>query len=100
VLFRSVGEVEFKDVTNGFLYCGMITADVENAVAAEEVEVVLAVEVVEVGAFRAGIDFIKADGALNLYESTIDVLIVKLVVLPQTSENSVFEIEFGHGSYE
>jgi hypothetical protein len=25
---------------------------------------------------------------------------VKLVVLPQTSENSVFEIEFGHGSYE
>jgi hypothetical protein len=25
---------------------------------------------------------------------------VKLVVLPQTSENCVFEIEFGHGSYE
>jgi hypothetical protein len=24
---------------------------------------------------------------------------VKLVVLPQTSENSVFEIEFGHGLY-
>jgi hypothetical protein len=25
---------------------------------------------------------------------------VKLVVLPQTSENCVFEIEFGHGSYK
>jgi hypothetical protein len=25
---------------------------------------------------------------------------VQLVVLPQTSENSVFEIEFGHGSYQ
>jgi hypothetical protein len=25
---------------------------------------------------------------------------VKLVVLPQTSENRVFEIEFGHGSYK
>ena len=54
----------------------MITADVENAVAAEEVEVVLSVEIVEVGTFRTGIDFIKADGTLNLYESTIDVLIV------------------------
>jgi hypothetical protein len=78
----------------------MITADVENAVAAEEVEVVLAVEVVEVGALSASIYFIKADGALNFYESTIDVLIVQLVVLSQTSENCVFEIEFGHGSYQ
>ena len=95
-----VGEVEFKDVANGFLYCGMITADVENAVAAEEVEVVLAVEVVEIGAFSAGIDFIKADRSLNFDERTVDVLIVKLVILPQTSENCVFEIEFGHGSYK
>lgn len=96
VHLHHVGEVEFKDVTNGFLYCGMITADVENAVAAEEVEVVLAVEIVEVGTFCTGIDFIKADGALNLYESTIDVPIVEIVVLPQTSENCVFKIEFRH----
>jgi hypothetical protein len=25
---------------------------------------------------------------------------VQLVVLPQTSENRIFEIEFGHGSYQ
>jgi hypothetical protein len=25
---------------------------------------------------------------------------VKLVVLPQTSENCISEIEFGHGNYE
>ncbi len=100
VHLHHVGEVEFKDVTNGFVYCGMITADVENAVAAEEVEVVLAVEVVEIGAFSAGIDFIEADGALNFYERAIDVLIVKLVVLAQSGEDRVFEVEFGHGCYQ
>jgi len=60
---------------------GMVATDVEDAVAAEEVEVVLAVEIVEVSAFCAGIDFIEADRTLNLYESTIDVLVVEVVVL-------------------
>jgi hypothetical protein len=78
----------------------MVATDVEDAVAAEEVEVVLAVKIVEVRAFCAGIDFIETDGALNLYESTIDVLIVKLVVLAQSGEDRVFEVEFGHGCYQ
>ena len=99
VHLNHVGEVEIQDIADRFLNRGVIATNVEDAVAAEEVEVVLAVEIVEVGAFSAGIDFIKADGALNLYESTVDVLIVKLVILPQTSENCVFKIEFGHGSY-
>ena len=54
----------------------MITAEIKDTVAAEEIEVVLAVEVVEVGAFGAGVDFIEADGALNFDECTIDVLVV------------------------
>jgi len=95
-----IGEVEFKDVTNGFLDGGMVATDVEDAVAAEEVEVVLAVEIVEVSAICAGIDLIKADGALNLYESTIDVLIVQLVVLAQSGEDRVFEVKFGHKFYQ
>ena len=99
VHLNHVGEVEIQNIADRFLNRGVITTNVEDAVAAEEVEVVLAVEIVEVGAFSAGIDFIKADGALNLYESTIDVLIVKLVVFPQTSKNCVFEIEFRHGGY-
>ena len=59
----------------------MITTEIKDAVAAEEIEVVLAVEVVEVGAFGAGVDFIEADGALNFDQSTIDVLVVQIVVL-------------------
>lgn len=100
VHLHHIGEVEFKDVANGFLNRGMITADVENAVAAEEVEVVLAVKIVEVSAFCAGIDFIEADRALNFYERAIDVLIVKLVVLAKSGEDRVFEVKFGHGTYQ
>lgn len=74
----------------------MIATNVEDAVAAEEVEVVLAVEIVEVCTFCAGINFIEADRALNFDERTIHVLIVKVVVLPEPGEDRVFEIEFGH----
>ena len=48
------------------------------------------------GTFCAGLDFIEADRALNFDERTIDVLIVKVVVLPKPSEDGVFEIEFRH----
>ena len=92
-----VGEIEFQNVADGFLEGGMITADIEDAVAAEEVEVVLAVEVVEVGAFTAGVDLVKADGALDLHERAVHVLVVQIVVLAQPGEDRVFEVEFGHG---
>ena len=100
VHLHHVGKVEFKNVTNGFLNRGMITADVENAVAAEEVEVVLAVEVVEIGTLCAGIDLIESDRTLNFYERAIDVLVVEVVVLAQSGEDRVFEVKFGHGTYQ
>jgi hypothetical protein len=74
----------------------MIATDVKNTVAAEEVEVVLAVEIVEVGTFCAGIDFIEADRALNFDERTIHVLVMEIVVLPEPGEDGVFEVKFRH----
>ena len=59
----------------------MVAADIEDAVAAKEVEVFLAVEVVEVSPFGPSINFIKPDGSLNFNESTIDEFIVQIVVL-------------------
>ena len=77
-----IGEIKIKDIPNGFLYRGMIATNIEDAVAAEEVEVVLAVEIVKVGTLCTGIDFIKANRPLNFDERTIDVLVVQVVVLP------------------
>lgn len=100
VHLNHIGEIEFEDVLDGFLNGGMVAADIENAVAAEEVEVVLAVEVVEVSPFGPSINFIKPDGSLNFNESTIDELIVQIVVLAQTGQDGVFEIERGHGLFD
>jgi len=91
-----VREVEIQDIPNGFLYRGMITTNIEDTVAAQEVEVVLAVEIVEVGTFCTGIDFIEADRSLNFDERTVHVLVVEVVVLSQTGEDRIFEVEFGH----
>jgi hypothetical protein len=74
----------------------MISTNVENAIATEEVEVVLAVEIVQVGTFCAGIDFIEANRSLDFDEGTIHVLVVEIVVLAKSSEDRVFQVEFGH----
>ena len=74
----------------------MVAADVEDAVAAEEVEVVLAVEVVEVGALGPGVDLVEADGALDLHKGPVHVLVMQIVVLAQAREDGVFEVEVGH----
>ena len=49
----------------------MIAADIEDAVAAEEIEVFEAVEVVKVSAMGVGVDFVEADGALDGDEGAI-----------------------------
>ena len=76
-----VGEIEFEDVLDRFLDGGMVTTEIKDTVAAEKIEVVLAVEVVEVSAFGTGVDFIEANSPLNFDQSTIDLLVVQIVVL-------------------
>jgi len=97
VHLNHIGEIEFENVLDGLLDGGVVAADIEDAVAAKEVEVVLPVEVVEVSAFGPSINFIEPNGALNLDESTINEFIVQVVVLAESGEDRVFEIERGHG---
>ena len=92
-----VGEVEFEHVPDGFLNGGMIATDVEDAVATEEVEVVLSVEVVEVGSFAPSIDFVETDRPLNFDEGTVYVLVMQVVILTQPGEDRVFQVEISHG---
>ncbi len=96
VHLNHVGEIEFEDVPDGLLDGGVVATDVEDAVAAEEVEVVLAVQVVEVGALGPGVDLVEADGALDLHEGPVHVLVVQVVVFAQPGEDGVFEVEVGH----
>jgi len=61
----------------------MVAADVEDAVAAEEIEVFEAVEVVRDKRRGHGVDFIEADGALDGDEGAIDVPLVQVVIFPE-----------------
>jgi len=90
-----VGEVEIEDVAEGLLNGGMIATDIEDAVAAEEIEVFEAVEVVQVSAAGVGVDFVEADGALDGDEGGVDVPLVQVVILPEPFSDELLDVD-GH----
>src|SRR5690349_6009934 len=74
----------------------MISADVKNAVAAQEIQIRLVVHVVEVGALGARIDFVETNHPLRRYESAVYVALVQVVVFAQTRGDNLLQIE-SHG---
>ena len=51
----------------------VISTDVENAVATQEIEIRLVIHIVEIRALGTRIDFVEADDALRCYQSAIDI---------------------------
>ena len=88
-----VGQVQLEHVADRLLHHGMIAADVENAEAGEEIEVVLPVHVVEIGALRAGVDDVETDGALDLDQRAVQVVVVQLVVFAEPRGDQILDIE-------
>ena len=72
---------------------GMVAPDVEDAVAAEEIEVFVALVVVKVGPLRPDVNPVEADGSLHLNERGVEMLAVQLVVLAHAGGHEGFEIE-------
>ena len=88
-----VRQVHLQHVAHSLLHGGMVAPDIEDAVAAEKIEVVVPVEVVEVAAARLRIDVIKADDALHRDQRGIQVLLVELIVFAEAGGDEVLEIE-------
>ncbi len=88
-----VGQIQLKHIADRLLHDGMIPADIEDAETGKEIEVILAVHVVEIGALRAGIDDIESDGALDLDESPVQVMVVQLVIFAEPGSDQVLEIK-------
>ena len=88
-----VGQVQFEDIADRLLDHGVVAANVEDAEAGEEIEVVLPVHVVEVRALSAGVDDVKTDGALDLDQRAIEMAVVELVVLAQARGDEVLDIK-------
>ena len=72
---------------------GVVAPDVEDAVAAEKIEVSVALVVVEVGSLRPDVHPVEADGLLHLDERGIEMLAVQLVILAHAGSHEGFKIE-------
>ena len=71
----------------------MIAADIEDAVAAQEIEVSGVIHVVEISALRARIDLVETDDALRRDERAIEVPLVQLVVFAEPRRDDFFQIK-------
>ena len=92
-----VRQIEIEHVADRFLHRGMIAADVENAVAAEEIEIRLVIHVVEIRALGPRIDFVETDHALRRHERPVEMALVQLVVLPKPRRHNFFQVK-SHGA--
>src|SRR5207237_3635814 len=71
----------------------MISPDIENAVAAQKIEIRLVIHVVEIGALSARVDFVETDHALRRHERAIDVPLVQLIIFAESRSDNLFQIK-------
>src|SRR5262245_66634331 len=71
----------------------MIPANVEDAVAAQKIQVWLTIHVVKVCAFRSRIDLVEPDYSLRLHQRRVYVTLVKLVILTQSRCDNFLQIK-------
>ena len=75
---------------------GVVAPAVVNRVAGEKIEVGVPVRVVEVRAFRPGVNAVKAKRFLHLDERAVEVLAVEVVVVAHAFGDKGFQVK-GHG---
>jgi hypothetical protein len=71
----------------------MISTYVENAVAAQKIEIRLVIHVEEIRALGTRIDFVETNYALRCHERAVYVPVVQLVVFAKTRGDNLFQIE-------
>src|SRR6266404_1659034 len=88
-----VRKIEIEHVADRLFHQGMVSADIENAVAAQEIEIRRVIHVVEIRALGPGIDLVETDHALRLHQRAIQMLLVQLVILAQTRGDDLLQIK-------
>src|SRR5437868_4789613 len=71
----------------------MVPADVENAVAAQKIEVRLVIHVVEIGALGPGIDLVETDDTLGCNQGPVQMPLVQVVVFAEARRDDLFQIK-------
>src|SRR6185503_20603132 len=71
----------------------MVTPDIEDAVAAQEIEIGVVIHVVEISASCPGIDFIETDNTLRGDEGAVEMPLVQLVVFAQPGGDDFLQVK-------
>src|SRR5205807_1400389 len=78
-----VWQIEIENIADRFFHYRMVAANIENGIAAEEIEVGVVIHVVEISAFSPGIDLVETNDALGRDQGAIDVTVMQLVILAE-----------------
>src|SRR3954468_11918874 len=71
----------------------MVATDVENAVAAQKIEIRLVIHVIEIRALSTCVDFVETDDTLRCHERPVYMPLVQFVILANTRGNNLLQIE-------
>src|SRR5437867_10858956 len=71
----------------------MVPPNIENAVAAQEIEIGGVIHVIQVRALRPRIDFIEADHALRRHQYAVNVSLVQLIILAQPRRDDFLQVK-------
>src|SRR5260370_14964446 len=84
VHLHHVWKVEIEDIADRLLYYRMVASNIENAIAAQEIEIRLIIHVVEVSSLRPHIELVEPDHALLRNHGAVQVPLAQFVILAQT----------------
>src|SRR5262249_8932797 len=93
VHLHHVWKIQIKHVADRLLHYRVISTDVENAVAAQKIQIRLVIHIVEIRALGSRIDFVETDDALRCHERAVYVPLVELVVFAKTRGDNLLQIE-------
>ena len=84
-----VRQIEIQHVADCLLHQRMIPPDVENAVAAQKIQIRLIIHVVEIRALGPSIDPVEADHSLGRHQCPVHVPLVELIIFTQPRGNNL-----------
>src|SRR5882724_27727 len=93
VHLHHVWKIQIEHVADRLFHQWVISTDVENAVAAQKIQIRQIIHVEEICAFGARIDFVETDDALRCHERAVYVPLVQLVVFTKTRGDNLLQIE-------
>src|SRR5437762_12021878 len=93
VHLHHVWKIQIEHVADRLFHHRVISTDVENAVAAQKIQIRLVVHIEEIRALSPRIDFVETDDALRCHKRAVYVPLVQFVVFAKTRGDNLLQIE-------